>query len=250
MNAARNQELQRAGDGAVAHASALLHKYTKYSMTEDEVRDVLEQQPELHDAVSAHLANLQSKDRSQNDELRMKLRQRAQKGLATVGLQLDKSVGGKTQCRCFIEKASFSGAKLKLVDLDSEGYQSDCEAGACFDACGGDDKYKFDPDEAEALGAKIGNTPRKVAQCEENECKCLDATQSMERIKNANKVLTWLNNKVFGNDVKLDVVHEPKNGGEYDDPTQCLQKCRYDCEDLETDDIEIDREAMCIDEWH
>jgi hypothetical protein len=255
-----DEELRRVDAGVVAHSSELLHRHTKHSMTENEVRSVLAQQPELRDAVSAHLTHLQSEDQSKMDAymkleaLRMKLRQRAHKGLKVAGLELDKSTGSKTQCRCFVEGAKFTDSKLKLVDLDEEAEDMDDCARSCFGKCGGDRKYKFDPDEARVLGAEIGGISRKVAQCEEQECKCLDATQSKTRIETANRVLTWLNQdkRVAMDVVRLPNPHGGKNSepNEYDNEKDCLHKCKQNCDDFERGDVELDLEAMCIDEWH
>lgn len=260
MDVAAELNLDSVSAGLVAHSSELLRKYANFSMNEAKVRSVLAQKTELHDAVGAHLAHLESQDLSTKDaymklsQLRMKLKQRAQNDLKDVGVKLDASTGSKTQCRCFVEGAKFKDSKLKLVDLDEEAVHFDnCKYG-CFDQCNSDDKYKFDPDEARVLGAEIGGISRKVAQCEDGECKCLDASQSKDRIATANAVLTWLNEN---RPVKMDVVRVPNPyagmnsaPNEYDDEDDCLRSCKHNCDDMERGGIEIDLEAMCIDEWH
>jgi len=249
VNTARH-EPQRVSDGVVAHASALMRKYTKHSMTDDEVRDVLAQDHELSDAVKAHLANVHSEDRSRKEEVWMKLRQRAQKGFAAAGIRLDKSVDGKdkTQCRCFIEKIKFRDNTLKLIDLDGEG--NDYCHQTCFARCKSDeDKYKLDPgEEANALGAEI-TSPVAVAQCEGGECKCLDVEQSQQRIEQANGIMGWLDKE--HQKVQIDAVHPPNGRAEFDSEEDCLRGCGASCGDFQAPGgIKVDLEAMCVDEWY
>jgi len=260
MDMAIDLDFEAVSAGLVAHSSELLRKYANFSMNEAKVRSVLAQKTELHGAVHAHLAHLESQDMTTKDaymklsQLRMKLKQRAQNDLKDVGVKLDASTGSKTQCRCFVEGVKFQDSKLKLVDLDEESVHFDHCSHGCFEQCNSDYKYKFDPDEARVLGAEIGGISRKVAQCEDGECKCLDATQSKDRLVHANAVLTWLNEN---RPVKMDVVRVPNpHAGmnsapnEYDDEDDCLRSCKYSCNDMERGSIEIDLEAMCIDEWH
>jgi len=262
--ASRPQELQATSNARlalgpvdpdlVAHGSALLHRFTKYNMSDDEIHRVLAEKQELHAALAAHRAHLKS-EKIQGAaykklvQLRHELRQRARNHLKDTGMKLDASTGGKTQCRCFVEKVGFMDSRLKLDDLDSEDEDGDCEH-TCLRACGNDEaKYKLDSDQATTLGIDTDGYSMKVAQCK-GGCKCLDVLTSVERIENANIVLTYLAEQT----VQLDVVKTPclscglnEAPNEYSDEVECLERCN--CNDFDYGDIDLDLEGMCVDEW-
>ncbi|CAJ1453654.1 unnamed protein product [Effrenium voratum] len=231
-----------------AHAFQMVRRYTKLQMTEEEVQRVLDQHGDLKEAVGAHLNFTETRLPASlvQGDLKSALLERARAALGDKGKALDGTVHGKTPCRCFIEKIKILGQKVQLADLDRERVGYSC-ASSCMNRCSGDSKYKMDPHEARVLGADGVHQAMKVGQCEDGECKCLDATQSVQQVR-------WANERLR---TRLDVVvlpaphyaaNEPPN--QYNSPEECLNSCgRYSCRDQQMGAYEIDWEGMCIDEW-
>ncbi|CAJ1346391.1 unnamed protein product, partial [Effrenium voratum] len=174
---------------------------------EEEVQRVLDQHGDLKEAVGAHLNFTETRLPASlvQGDLKSALLERARAALGDKGKALDGTVHGKTPCRCFIEKIKILGQKVQLADLDRERVGYSC-ASSCMNRCSGDSKYKMDPHEAgrslrsrrrmgfatrqaRVLGADGVHQAMKVGQCEDGECKCLDATQSVQQVRWANERL-------------------------------------------------------------
>merc|ERR1719433_2198952 len=100
----------------------------------------------------------------------------------------------------------------KLADLDSEGEWGDQHhcAHRCPATCHSRDTYKFDPEEAQAIGADSVSQSMTASKCEDDKCSCLDSRQTVDQAGGAG-----------------DISHDM---GTYDSPAACLYVCANMCD--------------------
>lgn len=223
----------------VAHAVALAQRQN-LGFNEQEVKEILEKNPSFMQTVSEHfVAARADKEYEENEEIVQANQDRLatmraallQKARGVVSQEqaksLDSSLGGKTSCTCFM----VAGHGMRIADLDNEGTfnnQMHCSR-RCIAMCHSENKYKFDPHEAQSIGAEGVQQSMAAAKCERGQCSCLDADQTVRRAGGRG----W----DIANSVQ---VHES--------PSRCFRGCARQCDSYDGYNGG-DWEGLCMDEW-
>ena len=141
-----------------------------------------------------------------------------------------------TPCVCFL--LNYQG--IKLVDLDRPNTPIfDCGS-QCLNGCKtaggwGDNKFVMDSREAAEIGAEGVTQPMVAAKCGggdgfgQQNCECLDATESVLRIRQVNRQ--------FG--MRVDAARQQQV---FATENECMSSCRC------TDYGGADYEGLCVDE--
>jgi hypothetical protein len=221
-------------DDVTAHGVALLSMFTNLSASKEEIASKFEMSPSLKQLVHDDLKN---GPHARTNAARASLLERAKGTLSeheANGFEHALRRKDATPCVCFL--LSYQG--LKLIDLDRPNAQIfDCGS-QCLNGCKsgggwGDNKFVMDPGEAAAIGAEGVHQPVVAAKCGAygNSCECLDATESVARVRNANAR--------FG--MRIDAARQQQV---FTTETECMHSCR--CQDFGG----ADYEGLCVDEWY
>lgn len=196
-------------------AQALIQKHTPEAvskiLTEDKLTSLLEQ----HGEVRAALSTIDPEFTLREHKTMKHLYKRAIGALdkSTVAL-LEESTRGKTPCVLMLEE--YRGTEL--VDLDKIGdlgSKHTCNH-RCISGCKRRSKFNINRDELRILGqdpdAPGLNGNQIGGQCEhDGDCKCLDATQSCNRIRQVQQSM--------GRFDVSSVYHT------YEDESDCMSSC-------------------------
>jgi len=220
-------------DDVTAHGSALLSMFTNLSASKEEIASKFEMSPSLKQLVHDDLKN---GPHARTDAARASLLERAKDTLSEHEANgFDHALRRKdaTPCVCFL--LSYQG--LKLIDLDRpQANIFDCGS-QCLNGCKsgggwGDNKFIMDTAEAAELGAEGVHQPVVAAKCGgygHRDCECLDATESVARVRNANMR--------FG--TRIDAARQQQV---FTTEMECMNSCR--CMDYGG----ADYEGLCVDE--
>jgi len=218
-------------DDVTAHGSALLSMFTNLSASKEEIASKFEMSPGLKQLVHDDLKN---GPQARTSAARASLLERAKETLSeheANGFEHSLRRKDATPCVCFL--LDYQG--LKLIDLDRPNAQIwDCGS-QCLNGCKsgggwGDNKFVMDPGEAAAIGAEGVHQPVVAAKCTYgSQCECLDATESVARVRNANAR--------FG--MRIDAARQQQT---FMTENECMSGCR--CQDFGG----ADYEGLCVDE--
>jgi len=220
-------------DDVTAHGSALLSMFTNLSASKEEIASKFEMSPSLKTLVHDDLKN---GPHARTNAARASLLERAKDTLSdheANGFEHSLRRKDATPCVCFL--LNYQG--LKLIDLDRPRAQIyDCGS-QCLNGCKsgggwGDNKFVMDPGEAAAIGAEGVSQPVVAAKCGgwgHSDCECLDATESVQRVRRASQQ--------FG--VRIDAARQQQV---FMTENECMQGCQC------MDGGGADYEGLCVDE--
>jgi len=229
-------------DDVTAHGSALLSMFTNLSASKEEIASKFEMSPSLKQLVHDDLKN---GPHARTKAARASLLERAKDTLSEHEANgFDHALRRKdaTPCVCFL--LNYQG--IKLVDLDRPNtYIADCGS-QCLNGCKnaggwGDNKFVMDSSEAAEIGAEGVTQPMVAAKCGgggygggyggygQQNCECLDATESVLRIRQVNRQ--------FG--MRVDAARQQQV---FATENECMSSCRC------TDYGGADYEGLCVDE--